>query len=890
MAKTPGAANSPISATIGDLPAGRERQSVDGVAREPLREDDRLSRLRRGEQHHHQLIYRLNDPGEWGDSSNALITGYLTGASGTSGGTATLNVSSTIFGSLALSTGTQTAFLAAPGLPPSPTPASVNPASIPLTTSASSTYTMTFPTGVTSINLGSSGSPVQFSVGKWKPAVPLGNALVNGYITNSGGSGVCAANPCLNVTGFQTSALYSAFTGTYTPAAATNNLTVSGVTGALGIGQLITDGGASLTGAPLQVVGGSGTTWTVTGAYYPNTITADSTMVGTLSTVIPNMTITGGVNTPVQVIGYGSGSGGVGSYPLSSSANGAVGSSGSPVAFTLTSITAGGAIAPGPALTISDVGAGTMYAITNWPNAAPTGSIDLHGTYSTGSLGGAPSSIQAQLSYVAGGPAVAGFSWGSLSSQSIAGGAWSGSIANVPPGIYWVSVRAANGTSYATMRNFVAVGGVIDYAGEGSIGAYMTNATGALNTTIKGVYSADATFGGAPIVIGPSFGKYRPQYIQAIPANNASQTETGQLPEGLTNFAQVFYNATGVASGVIDAIIDGTGSMVSELGGQKQVQTLGIGDGSSVSWCSAAIYCANHANGVLAYNLAGLTGASITGSVATVSGVSTLTVGAMVAGAIEPGMTLSGAGVSGSPTLTACTANCAYTTGGAGATSTWTLSSNQGTIGSQAFTLTPAGGAPWPNSNVNAQFFPSVNGAVNYGSQVVQLGTFSLSVNGTQVCADTATFAYNVYGGVCTGAGIASSFIDYTTGAYEITFSSPPALGAIIQASWTNIISRNATNGSEQIDVFGTGSATSGFWSANFEKYPGGAAAHLFGGCNSEGGEFNLPGGYAANAPGFQPTPVMVLRDQDFPLSSLARWRRFRWSAWASGAARDHRW
>ena len=439
------------------------------------------------------------------------------------------------------------------------------------------------------------------------------------------------------------------------------------------------------------------------------------------------------------------------------------------------------------------------------------------------------------------------------------------------------------------MRNFVAVGGVIDYAGEGSIGAYMTNATGALNTTIKGVYSADATFGGAPIVIGPSFGKYRPQYIQAIPANNASQTETGQLPEGLTNFAQVFYNATGVASGVIDAVIDGTGSMVSELGGQKQVQTLGIGDGSSVSWCSAAIYCANHANGVLAYNLAGLTGASITGSVATVSGVSTLTVGAMVAGAIEPGMTLSGAGVSGSPTLTACTANCAYTTGGAGATSTWTLSSNQGTIGSQAFTLTPVGGAPWPNSNVNAQFFPSINGAVNYGSQVVQLGTFSLSVNGTQVCADTATFAYNVYGGVCTGAGIASSFIDYTTGAYEITFSSPPALGAIIQASWTNIISRNATNGSEQIDVFGTGSATSGFWSANFEKYPGGAAAHLFGGCNSEGGEFNLPGGYAANAPD-SANACHGSTGPRFPPSSLAKWRRFRWSAWASGAARDHRW
>jgi hypothetical protein len=751
-------------------------------------------------------LYRLNDPGEWGDSSNATITGYLTGASGTSGGTATLNIVSTVFGSLALSTGTETAFLAAPGLPPSPTPASVNPASIPLTTSASSAYTVTFPAGVTSINLGSSGSPVQFSVGKWKPAVPLGNAFVNGYITTSGGSGVCASNPCLTVTGFQTSALYSAFTGTYNPAAATNNLTVSGVTGTIAAGQLITDGGASLTGPPLLISGGSGTTWTAYGGYYPSTITADSTMIGTFSTVIPNMTITAGVSTPVQIVGYGSGSGGLGTYELSNSANGAVGSSGSPVAFTLASITGGGAIAPGPALTIDDAGAGTMFAVTNFPSATPTGAINLHGTYSTGSLGGTPSSIQAQLSYTAGGPAVAGFSWEPLTSQSISGGAWSGSIANVPPGVYWVSVRAANGTSYATMRNFVTVGSVVDFAGEGNIGAFLGINTGALNTTISGIVSAHAMYGNLPNLPGPAFGKYRPGYAQAIPSNRFTQQTTGVMSEGMTAFAQTFNNATGVGAGLIDDVVVGSSSIISTVGGQKQTQTVGIGDGSSVSWCSSAIYCANHANGALAYNLAGLTGASITGEVTTAGGVSTLTVSTMVAGAIEPGMTLSGAGVSGSPTLTACTSNCAYTTGGAGATSTWTLSSNQGTIGSQAFTLAPVGGAPWPNSNVQAQAFPLASGAgADYGQQVVQMGTFSLSVNGAQVCADNASFAYNVYGGACAGAGIASSFINYSTGAYEVTFSSAPASGAIIQASWTNIVSRNVTNGAEQVDIFCTG-------------------------------------------------------------------------------------
>ena len=180
-------------------------------------------------------LYRFNDPGEWGDSAYATITGYLDSASGTSGGTATLHVSSTVFGSLALTTGTATGFLAAPGLPPSPTPASVNPASIPLTTSSSATYTVTFPTGVTSINLGSSGSPVQFSVGQYKPLAPLGNGFVNGYITSSGGSGVCAANPCLIVTSIQTGAntLGATFTGTYNPALSTNNLTISGLSGSM---------------------------------------------------------------------------------------------------------------------------------------------------------------------------------------------------------------------------------------------------------------------------------------------------------------------------------------------------------------------------------------------------------------------------------------------------------------------------------------------------------------------------------------------------------------------------------------------------------------------------------------------------------------------------------
>ena len=233
---------------------------------------------------------------------------------------------------------------------------------------------------------------------------------------------------------------------------------------------MITDGGVSITGPPLLITAGSGTTWTVTGAYHPNTITADSTMIGTLSTVNPNMTITSGVNTPVQIVGYGSGSGGLGTYQLSNSANGAVGSSGSPAVFTLASITGGGAIAPGPALTISDPRRDDVRG-----DQLPERIADRR-DQSQGNLQRRKPRrerrIQAQLSSVPGGPAVAGFSWVPLSSQSIAGGNWSGSIANVPPGTYWVSVRAANGTSYATMRNFVTVAYVFDGAGEGSFGAF----------------------------------------------------------------------------------------------------------------------------------------------------------------------------------------------------------------------------------------------------------------------------------------------------------------------------------------------------------------------------------------------------------------------------------
>ena len=460
-----------------------------------------------------------------------------------------------------------------------------------------------------------------------------------------GGSGVCASNPCLNVTGFQTSALYSAFTGTYNPAAATNNLTVSGVTGALAVGQLITDGGASLTGPPLLISGGSGT---------------HLDRLRRLLPVDDHRRFDDGrdaldrhpqhddrerrQSTPVQIVGYGSGSGGLGSYQLSSSANGAVGSSGSPVAFTLASIAAGGAIAPGPALTIADTGAGTMFAITNYPSASPTGAINLHGNLQHGEPRRDavvdPGAIVRRRGRAGGrrllmdGAHVAVDRWRengrgrSPMCRPASTGSRSGPRTGPP------TRRCATSSPSASCSTSPAR----------AIWTWPNDITGALNTTISGIVSAHAMYGNQPIVPGPAFGKYRPWYAQAIPANRFTQQVSGVMSEGMTTLAQTFNNATGVGTGLINAVIVGTGSVVSMIGGQNQTQTLGIGDGSSMSWCSSSIYCANHANGALFYNLAGLTGATITGSVTTTGGVSTLTGSTMVAGAIEPGLTLTGAG------------------------------------------------------------------------------------------------------------------------------------------------------------------------------------------------------------------------------------------------------
>ena len=185
----------------------------------------------------------------------------------------------------------------------------------------------------------------------------------------------------------------------------------------------ISDGGASITGSPLLITGGSGTTWSVAGNYYPS-ISNDSTMVASFSTVVPGEYIqNSSITNPVKVVGYQTGAiGQTGNYTLSTQPNtaGTVGSSGSPVVFTGTTITDGGAIAPGPALTIKDLGPGITFPL-NLPISSSVGAITASGTYDTASLGGTPSAIQAQVSLTANGAPISGCSacaWTNLASYT----------------------------------------------------------------------------------------------------------------------------------------------------------------------------------------------------------------------------------------------------------------------------------------------------------------------------------------------------------------------------------------------------------------------------------------------------------------------------------------
>ena len=386
-------------------------------------------------------LYKFNDGGIWADHSKAEFTGSVTGT--------TLTVASTQFGSTSsVAAGT---VISGPGL-------CANSVCPTIASGSGSSYTLSGSFTVSSEAM---------SAGQYQPAAPLASQQITAAISGSTLTVSALGGPST-----------STFTGVYSGVRATGNLTTSSPTGTIALGQCIWDGGVNITPQyPLCITGGGGSTWSVNGGasgfnFYP--AISSETMYATSVAIVPGTYIMGaGITTPIQVLGYGTltpcattGFPMCGTYTIANPAGLTVGSE----TMILSAVTEGGAIAPGAALTVENPGTGATYPVTNW--SAMTGSMPFDGQYNTGLLGGTPSHIQAQVSATPNGPALSGCSacaWTNISSEIISGGNWSGSIVGIPAGgPYWVSFRAANGTAYATLPNYVLVGANIAGFGEGN--------------------------------------------------------------------------------------------------------------------------------------------------------------------------------------------------------------------------------------------------------------------------------------------------------------------------------------------------------------------------------------------------------------------------------------
>ena len=717
-------------------------------------------------------LFRLNDLGIFGNSGIATITGYTTGASGTAGGTATLNVSTTPYGvSTAIPANS---ILSGNGVCGGSSCSTINSGS-------GSTYAITFPAGVTSANLGSSGSPVAFSVGRFKPWTPIASSNLTGYIDAAGGvptlhvtalpttpstaaanftgslgtqftASIASGTPTLVVTSpagsnggaaalglgmtvnipggtpstahIQSLGTALGFAGTYTldatitgatgseamfgtgilPGPPTALFNVGSVTGTIATGQYVTDGGINITANPLLITGGSGTTWTVGGSYYPSFI-ADGTMVSSYSSVTPGQYIlNAGISTPVKILSYqgacgitGSVNGSLGCYTLSASPNptGLVGSSGARVAFVGTTITDSGAIAPGPALKIRDRGPGITFPVTastiscsSFGSCTGTGTFPLSGSFDTSVLGGTPSILQAQISLSADGPPIPGCSacaWTNLSgyTTTLSSGTvfnWSGQATLIPAGgPYYVAVRAANGQAYATLPSSIRVGLPADIYGQGQAAGFAGAGTnwswfsGLFGTVFN--QSSLANFENR--LLGPPLtGDYVLAFSTPF-AGDRNGATSAAFPLSETNgyFQQLLTNAFGWSATLIDITHDGEGNQIMTLGNTPQTQTIAVGDGTKLTWCSTTTFCANAGQGAqMTFNAAALTGAVFSGSIATVGSVSTLTVNSWISGALEPGMVVTAPGIS--PKLVSCSSGCT----GVNSASSWIIDTNLGTV------------------------------------------------------------------------------------------------------------------------------------------------------------------------------------------------------------------
>ncbi len=895
-------------------------------------------------------LYRLNDIGVFGDSSVADFTGSISGTS--------LTVISTQFGSLpTVAAGSPTVVISGPGITgcPSSCPkiqsgpisgvytlnasggtVTAEPmkagAFAPMTPAQSNTlggyidaagsvptlHVLSLPTtpaNAAANFTGSLGTQFTASIASGTNQLVVtaptsgGVALGQGMTVNIPGGTPSMAT----ITGIGTALGYN---GTYTlsatvtgaatsetmfgtgtiPGPPTALFNVGSITGTIRQGMYVTDGGASLTGSPLLITGGSGSTWTVAGNYYGSIIN-DTTMVGSQSAVVPGEYIlNSAISNPVKVLSYqgactitGAINGGLGCYTLSASPNasGLVGSSGSSATLIGTTISDGGAIAPGPALTIKNQGPGVTFPVdpttiscSAFGSCTGSGKLWLSGAYDAPTLGGTPSEIQVLVSNSANGTPLAGCTpcnWGALTG-TISGGIWSGTISGIPAGgPYSVSVRSSNGTAYATLPDPVRVGIPVDFYGQGQVGNW-SGLLGGTNVSfyqgLWGLISQHSLFSGPePYTNGPAItGSFTPAAATSVAGDRFGINGAGSpIAEGPATLEQTLTNAFGWPSSVTLMARDGVGNLVMTMGGVAQTQSIGLGDGSSTTWCSAAKFCSSvTSSGPLWFNAASLTGATLNG--ATISQVGSLwevtfpaTTG-LLRGALAPNLVLTGAGINAGTTLSYCVTNCtiaAQPTSGSRLSQTWALSGYTGSAISTGETMhaDPVGGSVWSAANPQVQGVPF--GLAGDGDEIVKAGTFKLSINGTVVCQDTATFAYNNMGGNCvdTGGGVVSSgWINYVTGDYELTFNTAPTTSQIITASWTNIISPDASASQysrvQNLDYWGDGTEQGGTLSALAYKSPGGVAGHINSGCSTDEGYIlqnaaQTNNGYQWGAPGY---------------------------------------
>lgn len=649
-------------------------------------------------------------------------------------------------------------------------------------------------------------------------------------------------------------------------------LNVTGASEALVKGMIITDGGNSISNAfPLLITSGSGTKWTVNSNYY-QAIVADANMIGSLNTIVPGEYIQGaGITNPVKVIGYGPGPGasscpsvtlgGIGCYLLSTGANGGPIPSSGTQAFTGTSITDGGVIAAGQALTVKDQGPNVTFVVDP---GQTTGHIYLSGTYDA--TLGTPSGIQIFVSQVgANGAAISGCTpcnWGAMTA-TISGGLWSGNIAGIPAGgQYSVTVRAANATTYATLPSTVKVGYVFDFWGEGQIGILTESTSWSYYTNLWGLSqwrtALNGNGGNGLYTTGPPISSYfAPSQVVSATGDALSASA---YPEGLGTWGQSLSNSlSGYPVSLINVSRDGVGITPFTMGYASQTQTIGIGTGSATSFCSRAVFCLGTAtvglSGPLTFSAASLTGGWFQASVTSSGSVSSLTIGTSgrIGGALMPGQVLSGVGITGTPHLVAC--NPCGATGVYGNSSTWTLDvdiAHSGPIpssGTEFMRADVPGGSPWPNFDVQLTGSQSCCNS-GFGVLLMQAGTFKVTQTlagvTTTLCQDSnstafpappgvstpSNFVYNQINGNCVGATVSSASENYASGDYQVTFSTAPPSGAVLTASYTNIVSPEGNlsppfNHPTGIDFVGNGDPASGAISSAFAKAPGGISGHV---------------------------------------------------------------